>query len=178
MSHINDFFEDDDSSGGCFRLWKNVTDGIKGIVSVEEQRIVISSLMYIIYDIMTAKVKEYKEDPANDHDLDSTAAPSSAQDDVFFESNVSLYRYGGFALHSLLQKYKHEKGPKGNIIPLLKQLVIRPDQMTMIPEQIHDLNQGGLVIMNPCMLPYLRVLIEKVYLPLSMINAATSLARV
>ena len=167
MSHINDFF--DDSSGGCSRqLWKNVmdqtitSDKTTSTVSVEEQRIVVSSLMYAIYDIMTGKVKAYKEDTDDDH-VDSTAAPASTPD-VFFESNVSLYRYGGFALHSLLQKYKHEKegDTQGNIITFLKQLAIKPDQMTMVPQQIHDLNQGGLVIMNPCMLPYLRVLIERV----------------
>ena len=63
----NDFF--DDSSGGCSRqLWKNVMDQTMtcdktmGTVSVEEQQIVVSSLMYTIYDIMTAKVKAYKED--------------------------------------------------------------------------------------------------------------------
>ena len=56
-------------------------------------------------------------------------------------------------INSLLQKYKHEKGDtQGNIITFLKQLAIKPDQMTMVPQQIHDLNQGGLVIMNLCML--------------------------
>ena len=39
-----------------------------------------------------------------------TATATHAYDEepvtVFVESNVSLYRYGGFALHSPLQKYK------------------------------------------------------------------------
>ena len=62
----------------------------------------ISTVLYIVYDIMTGKVKEYKAGLVHDNsdliaDEESTVA--------MVESNVSLYRYGGFALHSLLQKY-------------------------------------------------------------------------
>ncbi len=46
---------------------------------------------------------------------------------------------------------------------ILQQLKIKDNaQMSMLPTAIHHLNRGGLDIMNPCMLPYLRVIIEKV----------------
>ncbi len=61
---------------------------------------------------MTGKVKEHKtqmvstsqaSDEAVQHD-DSHDEPVVS----FVESNVSLYQYGGFALHSLPQKYKKD----------------------------------------------------------------------
>ena len=64
-----------------------------------------------MYDIMTAKIKDYKTGDL----MDSAATSSSvttyccdSPETVFVESNVSLYRYGGFALHSLLKKYNTE----------------------------------------------------------------------
>ena len=49
------------------------------------------------------------------------------------------------------------------ILSVLKQLKIKDStQMCQLPDGIHYLNRGGLDIMNMCMLPYLRAVIEKV----------------
>ena len=126
--------------------------------SIKEQRIIVSTVAYIIYDIMTGKVKEHKSQlplPIETNDCEPAVS--------IVESNVCLYRYGGFALHSLLQKY--QKAAEGcndscdhDIMPVLRQLTIKHDQTSLVPYGIQQLNQGGLVIM----LPYLRALIEKV----------------
>lgn len=80
-----------------------------------EQRLVISSLMYAIYDIMTRKVKDFKErsiphdyTETGDDDDDDEEHSKGTVAKYFLESNISLYRYSGFALHSLLQKYKRQ----------------------------------------------------------------------
>ena len=162
MNRINDYFVETDI---CSTLWKNVLKKCECVGTIEEQRIVVSSLMYIVYDIMTVKVKDYKMEAGTD--IDTTLTATYALDEepvtVFVESNVSLYRYGGFALHSLLQKYKQGKGgPNDAVVTVLKQLIIKGEQLSMVPYGVQQLNQGGLVIMNPLMLPYLRALIEKV----------------
>ena len=48
------------------------------------------------------------------------------------------------------------------MIPVLRQLKIKHHQASLVPYGIQQLNQGGLVIMDPVMLPYLRALIQKV----------------
>ena len=101
LERIKNFFAPENK---CYSLWKAVKVRCKcdfdGIVT--EERIMISTVLYIVYDIMTGKVKEYKAGLVHDNsdliaDEESTVA--------MVESNVSIYRYGGFALHSLLQKY-------------------------------------------------------------------------
>ena len=167
MTRINDHFSEQEV---CSVLWKNVLKKCKCVTTVEEQRIVISTLMYTVYDIMTDKVKRYKEKrETTDHSVDDADIHAYHEEETgttFIESNVSLYRYGGFALHSLLQKYKRATGKASSsdteVVQLLEQLVIKPEQFSSLPSGIHYLNQGGLVIMNPCMLPYLRALIERV----------------
>jgi hypothetical protein len=86
--------------------------------AIEEQCIVLS-IAYTVYDIMTEKVKEYK---LKDKLIDESVTWPPSDDSTystFAESNVSLYRYGGFALHSLLKK-------------LLKSNVEQPNQQNMI----------------------------------------------
>ena len=110
---------------------------------------------------MTMKVKDYKHEAGTDMTATATHAYDEEPVTAFVESNVNLYRYAGFALHSLFQKYKRE-GPNDAVVTVLKQLIIKSEQLSMVPYGIQQLNQGGLVIMNPCMLPYLRTLIGKV----------------
>ena len=114
----------------CYSLWKAVKERCKcdfdGIVT--EERIMISTVFYIVYDIMTGKVKEYKAGLVHDNsdliaDEESTVA--------MVESNVSLYRYGGFALHSLLQKYDGQ--PCAKMIPILREMVIKHEQLPSVP---------------------------------------------
>lgn len=82
-------------------------------LGLEEQHIVLASIAYSIYDIMTEKVKQYKLD-SNDTSTSATCISLEqvttfvppVKDKKFAESNVSLYRYDGFALHSLVQRLK------------------------------------------------------------------------
>ncbi len=69
-------------------------------------------------------------------------------------------------MHSLIKKYTktdgHVSHDHDSMLVILKQLTIKQNQLSLVPYGIHQLNEGGLVIMDPLMLPYLRVLIEKV----------------
>lgn len=68
--------------------------------------------MYAVYDLMTDKVKDYKK---GIDCSETTEGPLTDSDDVstvtFSESKVNLYRYGGFALHSLLKNINIHKSP-------------------------------------------------------------------
>ncbi len=96
------------------------------------------------------------DNPVDDSTSSTVAETSLLSDEpetVFVESNVSLYRYGGFALHSLLKKHESEvrvsSSRDRDIVIILKQLKIKDEQMSQLPKAIHLLNQGGLYIMNP-----------------------------
>ena len=115
---------------------------------------------------MTEKVKDHKSQFPS-APIESEAARWDEESVVpLVESNVCLYKYGGFALHSLIKKYTktdgHVSHDHDSMLVILKQLTIKQNQLSLVPYGIHQLNEGGLVIMDPLMLPYLRVLIEKV----------------
>ena len=64
----------------------------------------ISTIAYIVYDLMTETVKDYKIDLAastTEVQVDATVAATPRKQ--MQESNVNLYRYGVFALLSLLK---------------------------------------------------------------------------
>ena len=42
-------------------LWAALVDSIHSKPTIQDQRIVVSTLAYFIYDLMTEKVKDYKE---------------------------------------------------------------------------------------------------------------------
>ena len=92
-------------------MWKAVFDSIESKPSLEEQRIVVSTVAYTVYDLMTEKVKDYKINLAvstTEPQAEPMAAAISTSKKRLYESNVNLYRYGGFALHSLLKKYDQQ----------------------------------------------------------------------
>jgi hypothetical protein len=145
-------------------MWKAVVHSIKSKPSLEEQRIVLSTVAYTVYDLMTEKVKDYKAELASAANEQSSVPPvMSTSKSILCESNVNLYRYGGFALHSLFKKYGTSSSvDKQTMILVLKHLRVRDTQVCELPCAIHYLNEGGLDIMNKCMLPYLRIVIENV----------------
>ena len=63
-------------------------------------------------------------------------------------------------MHSLLQKYDGQ--PCAEMIPILREMVIKHEQLPSVPIGIQLLNQGGLVIVTPLLLPYLRAIVDKV----------------
>jgi hypothetical protein len=114
FDHLEDYFTGVNS---FHEHWNNIMKDHECVI--EEQRIVLASIAYTLYDIMTEKVKEYK---LKDKLIDESVTWPPSDDSTystFAESNVSLYRYGGFALHSLLKK-------------LLKSNVEQPNQQNMI----------------------------------------------
>ena len=169
MEHVHSYFtcptETQSTQDTCYVVWHAAVDKCKCNVSDEEQRIVVSTLVYAVYDLMTDKVKDYKK---GIDCSETTEGPLTDSDDVstvtFSESKVNLYRYGGFALHSLLKKYyKHTQKPcTKDILTTLKHRRVKEDQLADLPVAIQQLNQGGLDIIAPCMLPFLRGLIENV----------------
>ncbi len=139
-------------------------------VDQKEQRIILSTIAYLVFDEMTEKVKDYKFSVAEA----PVANPSSPVKPKFMESNVSLYRYGGFALHSLIKKLQkqHETPKKSGhsqqsianaveSLSILKLIKVKEDQKDDLPNAIKLLNQGGLTIVSPLMLPYLRAVLSK-----------------
>ena len=123
---------------------------------------------------MVETVKNYKL-----HHTDTVApSTSSAVDDestdVFRlrESNVSLYRYGGFALHSLLKKrMSHKSSQTKTRLPsaqhsqewrILQQIKIKKERWAELPIQIQQLQNGGLEMVTSDLLLFLRQLVENV----------------
>ena len=45
---------------------------------------------------------------------------------------------------------------------ILNQLKIKSEHLSLLPQAIHHLNPGGLVIIDKCMLPFVRAVVEKV----------------
>ena len=136
-----------------------VCDSFATPPSLQEQRILVSTMAYIIYDVMTEKVRDYKIHLSSSIDEPQVELPVA----TLHESNISLYRYGGFALHSLLNKYSHPVPPSDNhdnnttsLHTILNQLKIKNSkEMDKLPSAIHHLNRGSLDLTKTWMLPYL-----------------------
>ena len=185
LCHTEEYFTEPSSSQSdansnmetsLLSLWAALVDSIQSKPTIQDQRIVVSTLAYFIYDLKVEKVKDYKE---------SFASAVSVNDgpnlpDVEYipkiklnESTVNLYRYGGFSLHSLLKKYgrlqqaskqvDQQQSPISEVSVcngVLKQPGIQDS--IKLPAAIHYLNQGGLFLMSSHMLPYLKVIVESV----------------
>ena len=115
MMNVNNYFEHEKST--CYtdveeqcKLWHtmlNTATKLGYTLDITEQRIVASTLCYTVYDLMVDTIKKYKVQQTLQSEASATAtAPitSSASDIKLKENNVNLYRYGGFALHSMISK--------------------------------------------------------------------------
>ena len=137
-----------------------------------EERIVVSTLCYAVYDLMVDKVKDYKVEQMLQTEIIGTAtAPSTsgASRIKLRESNINLDRYGGFALHSMISKRNKakQKSPQDPALlqtelKFLHSLRIPKDRWNELLGPILDLKQGGLHIVVPEMLSFLRNLVDKV----------------
>ena len=188
MRHIDDYIasehtEADDTTLTIKRerkrLWDNLVSAAAcPMLDNQGKRIILSTLCCIVYDLMVETVKKYKLH-INDTEEPTTSSESKKHDEaVIFkltESNSSLYRYGGFALHSMLKKwlsnnskfksrsslssvqhmYKQE-------LEFLQHLKIQRKRWTELPIQIQHLQKGGLEMVTPDILPFLRQLVDKV----------------
>lgn len=131
-------------------LWRAVVDEASKsncLVPVDDQRIIVSSLAYMVFDLMSQKVKEKKI-------IKPTDTP------VIHESVVSLYRYTGATLYSMIEKREKIslKHPQLKLLYTMKLKKNEQDHMHL-PDA---LNQGGLVIVSLHMIPYVRELMHLV----------------
>ena len=70
LCHIEEYFTEPSSSQSdanssmetiLHSQWAALVDSIHSKLTIQDQRIVVSTLAYFIYDLMTEKVKDYKE---------------------------------------------------------------------------------------------------------------------
>ena len=113
IMHINFYIEGeeaDDVSGldnsdkkKMHEVWKAVVDQAKQFeisIGVEDQRIIVSSLAFIVFDMMASEVKAIKLN--SDQFVESTSTIDERRS--MCESRVTVYRYAGAALHSMIEK--------------------------------------------------------------------------
>ena len=187
MMNINSYLQHEESVCGeavtssCtdkeeqYELWYSVFNEAKKIgytLGEREERIVVCTLCYTVYDLMVDEVKDYKVEQMLQTETTATATAPSTSDASHIklrESNVNLYRHGGFALHSMISKRKkaklkspHDPALLQTELKFLHSIQIPKDRWSELPGPILDLNQGGLRIVVPEMLPFLRNLVEKV----------------
>ena len=83
---------------------------------------------------------------------------------IAHENVVTLYRYAGAALHSMIQK--RTKLPNNleddQELKYLYTIKIRKDEYDHLNKQVQSLNFGGLFIISPVMIPFLRALMDDV----------------
>ncbi len=82
---------------------------------------------------------------------------------IFIESNVNLYRYGGFTLDSMIRKRLAHKTKitTKNELDLLEHLKVTKEKWGQLPAAILELKKGGLVVPSPTLLPFLRKVVER-----------------
>ena len=134
--------------------WKMVMDKaieLECALSLEDQRLIVSTLAYIVYDMMCDKVKEKKEKKSQ----------LEAETVEFHESTVSLYRYAGAALHSMMEKRK-KLSLKHKELKLLHAMQIKKEELDVIPSQVQYLTDGGLVIVSPVIIPFIQELMIEI----------------
>ena len=150
----------------CRVVWQAVVDKCTECsVSDEEQRIVVSRLVYAVYDLITDKVKEYKKRI----DSETTTFSDDVLTVTLCESKVNPYTYGGFALHSLPKKYyKHTQKPcTEDILTTLKQLRVQDDQLDDLQctedkiiitcLMLYSIHHTHLFLCYVCSVPFFRI---------------------
>ena len=155
------------------RMWDSVISAAAVVgptVDIQDQRLILSTLCCIVYDLMVETVKNYKLHHSDTEAPSNSSAVDDESTDMFQlrESNVSLYRYGGFALHSMLKKRMSQSKTRvpsaqhGQEWQILQYMKIQKERWAELPIQIQQLQNGGLEMITPDLLPFLRQLVEKV----------------
>ena len=107
------------------------------------------------------RVKAYKE--SVDASTELSHGEVNTETTKFYESKTSLLCYGGFALHSMIKKRKKEEATAlaKSELKILESLKATLDESDDIPSAIHHLQQGGLHIVTPRIIPLLRAVVDK-----------------
>lgn len=127
----------------------------------------ISIIAYHVHDLMTEKVKEFKKELSQSmSESAEQLSQSSSSSHKFTESKINLLRYGGFALHSMLLKRVRGVTEINKVdiekeVELLLSIRVTEKEWDELPPAIQYLQQGGLDIISPRMLPFLRYVVEK-----------------
>ncbi len=115
------------------------------------------------YDLKSAKIKGKKAVGEPNCTSDISGSPAFVQ---FNESTVSLYRYSGFALHSMIEtrSKRLSDGPwsKRNEIEILESLKCKHNELNHVQSQVKDLDGGCLSIISPKIIPYVQVLLQNI----------------
>ena len=90
----------------CKNLWQKFVESLACPLSVDHQWIIVSSLAYEVYDLMTDEVKCFKGDKTVT--LLSDAEQCLQVRDTQPEDEVIIHRYLGFAINSLVE-FKKKK---------------------------------------------------------------------
>ena len=128
---------------------------------VGEQRLVVSTLACSVHDLMADKVKDFKIQQMLE--CSSSENPEVEVIHTVTESKGALHRYGGFALHSMVQKRQHHmtRVNVNNELKLLNTLKVRKEEWNEVPPAIQQLTGGGLDVSSPTLLPLLHKIVEK-----------------
>ena len=99
------------------QLWGKVTEAASKAgytITIQEERIVVSTMCYNVFDLMIDRVKEYKIHLSKESDTTGQCVATSSESTITLrENDINLYRYGGFALHSMIEKRKKKlAGPR------------------------------------------------------------------
>ena len=126
------------------------------VLPEEDQHIIVSTLSFILFELMSEKIKDkkIKEFPSATSQSHDTATVD------FQESVISLYRYSGFALHSVAENHHNT-----SYVQVLEALRCKQTELDEVPSQIHDLNCGGqFTIISPKIIPYVKLLMQLIML--------------
>ena len=136
------------------KAWKDLVLKAKCTLSNNDQRIILSTISYIIFDLMSHEVKKKKADegPSTSLNSNETDCPS-----VVDESMVSIYRYAGLAVHSMMDREVDIKRKE-----ILESLKCKQYELDKVPKPVQDLNQANLCIVSPTIIPFVQGLLRKI----------------
>ena len=180
--HINLYFDDSCTvpglaapdavvlSSGWNTLIQNANEA-NVVISQDDQRIILSTLAYIISDLMSDKIKQSKRTEIEqskhvefDHFTGLGSSNCNSVEDLdhetFSEGIVSIYRYAGSAIHSMISK--RMKSSKVDELEILE--IMRCCDFSIAPRQIQQLNEGNMCMMNPVLTPFVKLLLDKINL--------------
>ena len=113
-------------------IWNTlVQKGNECVISMDDQRIILSTLSYIVYDLMSLKVKESKLSMGLCNTATVATCTNSAIEDeqdhcasvsqpIYNESRENVFRYAGFAIFSMISKRREQSKVPVDEVKLLE----------------------------------------------------------
>ena len=140
----------------CKHLWAKFVSSVNANLSPNDQRIIVASLAYEVYDLMCNEVKGLKKSKFNVESKAPVLFNPSPEDESV------IHRYLGFAIKSLIDQ-KQSKLTKSNLsvpqeniyqqqLKVLQLLIV--SDTDEIPDSVARLSQGGLTHVSSKMIKY------------------------